>query len=372
VTVQNEVLAPPELGTNAPLDEVAAQWSAYIRSGAASDKALAAFEVWLDARPAHAKAFRRIEQAWSDVDLAAVKAILAAEDGLSDTEPFPRKVDVAGRAQTDAYPGSIDDRKASSVSSFQWRRSPSWNRFIPVAIAASLLIMGGAGILMVLRDSRTEFHYATVTGEIQSFVLDDGSTITLGGSSSISGVYSANRRDISLTSGRIHVDVASNPDRPFVVAVANTRVRVVGTAFDVELGSDDVRVAVERGIVRVTPADSDVGAQSLKAGEDLRAALSGQIAEVGAFDPASLQWRTGRLEYIDVPLDDVLAEVNRYREQKIRLADTKLGDLRVSLGVPTSNTDLLLSGLEATLPVRVTRSGIDVVISSAPIAPSLP
>jgi transmembrane sensor len=66
-------------------------------------------------------------------------------------------------------------------------------------------------------------------------------------------------------------------------------------------------------------------------------------------------WRDGLLQYRDEPLPLVIADVVRYSEHDIVIADPAVAELRVTGTVFTHDVESWLQSLEAALPVRVTR-----------------
>ncbi len=75
--------------------------------------------------------------------------------------------------------------------------------------------------------------YATGIGEQRSIVLADGSTVDLNSRSKIRIRFSSERRGVELIEGQALFKVAKDHARPFVVDSDGTRVRAVGTQFDV-------------------------------------------------------------------------------------------------------------------------------------------
>lgn len=329
MTKENETLTRPDQHSTASPTEVAVEWLALLQSGAASEQDIEVFKTWLSRYPSNFAAFRKIAQSWEDVGLAAMASELKREGVKSSSSPTLAE-DVAGLRV-------------------------SRRRLLSAGVAACLALALGIGVWTNRPEPVTEFQYATKVGEIRVVSLEDGSTITLGASTSVEGRFSKRNREVELNRGRAFFDVAPDSRRPFQVAVAKSEIVVVGTAFDVEYGLDAVQVSVERGRVEVVPRDSSSAGRgtSLAAGLQLRSSLSGSNGAATRFDTGSLSWRSGQLAYVDARLSDVIAEVNRYRSKKIRIADREIENLRVSFSVASDHTDVLLAGLEATLPIRV-------------------
>ena len=122
------------------------------------------------------------------------------------------------------------------------------------------------------------------------------------------------RRDYVLQHGEAFFAVAHDEARPFTVAAGDARVRVLGTRFDVRRSPGDrVRVEVEQGLVEVSrdlPNGASVarvaaGQGALADATGVRTAALAKAEDVGA-------WRRGRLAYAAAPLEDVVADLNRY------------------------------------------------------------
>ena len=101
----------------------------------------------------------------------------------------------------------------------------------------------------------------------------------------------------------------------------NTRVRAVGTRFSVRRDPADVQVVLVQGVVTVSSraANSDQPrAWTLKAGQQLIA--GGAVSGPSAVDVAlATGWLQNRLVFRDLPLNDAIAEVNRYTVDKVVL-----------------------------------------------------
>ena len=78
---------------------------------------------------------------------------------------------------------------------------------------------------------------------------------------------------------------------------------------------------------------------------------------------AASAWRDGRLVFQDESLAKAIGDVNRYSRIPIELRDPELEQLRLTAHVMTDQVDGWLSGLEAVLPVTVTRLPGRIVLS---------
>ena len=103
-----------------------------------------------------------------------------------------------------------------------------------VAIAAAIILLLGAW--WIFFPSRG-IHTITADTAIKQVQMDDGSTIWLrdGATIEYANSYGKQDRKLNLT-GEAFFEVAPDTSLPFIIAAANTQVRVVGTSFFGEYG----------------------------------------------------------------------------------------------------------------------------------------
>lgn len=62
------------------------------------------------------------------------------------------------------------------------------------------------------------------------------------------------------------------------------------------------------------------------------------------------------------PLDEAVAEINRYTHRRVVLADERLGDMRLSGAFNTNNTRIFVDMLTVHFPVTIVRSDDDRIV----------
>jgi transmembrane sensor len=257
--------------------------------GADGDAGLhAQHRAWLHSNPAHEIAWQKATKAWSVAGKTAAQSELpAAETG--NVLPF------AGRR----------------------RRVAIW---AAVAAAACMVAFIAPQLWQ-----RTSADFSTQTAELRTVQLSDGSTVQLGAQTSISVDLKADKRSLKLLGGRAFFDIAKDANRPFTVTARDVDITVLGTAFDVRLGEQEVSVAVQRGSVSVRQAASDFD-RRLSPGDQVTIAPRGGTAHVAAIQPSEVaEWRDGKLSAVKAPLSEVVAELRRYHKGWILIADDRLG-----------------------------------------------
>ncbi len=234
----------------------------------------------------------------------------------------------------------------------------------------------------VARPVTTE-TFATAIGESRVARLADGSTVTLNTATRIAVVYSPSSRDIYLAYGEANFEVAHEQARPFNVHAGKRVLQAVGTTFNVRLLSpDNVELTVTEGKVKVlhvpsrlpdTPAklrdeimhgETTVGAHETALVEpgfqSVRKLVPGEVE-------ARLAWQRGMVIFQGEPLEQVLAEVDRYTNTKFVLADEALRNVRVGGYFRAGDVDGLLVALRENFLIDSRRDAQGrVILTAAP------
>jgi transmembrane sensor len=229
------------------------------------------------------------------------------------------------------------------------------------AIGIAVLLAGSSASLGAFGPPSGWFaDEATGIGERRTVELADGSSIILDSATSLDIAYSASERRIVLRDGQIYVTVQPDANRAFVVEAGRGAVRALGTAFNVRMGNDGVRVDVTNHAVRVSVSETrSVNVQQGQGigitGDSLGAPAPIDIGSVTA-------WTRGEIVFDDRPLGDVVSEIARYRGGTVLFTDAALKDLTVTGVFNTADTDEFFEALQQTLPVRVIRLPLVTVI----------
>ncbi|MGE6300896.1 ferric citrate uptake sigma factor regulator FecR [Serratia liquefaciens] len=191
--------------------------------------------------------------------------------------------------------------------------------------------------------------YRTATGEIKPIVLSDGSQLVLNTASAVDVRYSAEKRLILLHSGEISL-ITGRDDRPFWVESRQGAMRALGTHFLVRENDDQTQLTVLEHAVEAQLAQFPQEKRRVNAGEQISfsAVAFGQQQAAGNGD----SWTRGVLSVSQWRLDQVLAELARYRHGRLD-CDPAIAGLRVSGSYPLKEPDRALLLLSQTLPIRL-------------------
>jgi len=303
----------------------AIEWYARLRLDALTPQERAACDAWRAASPENDRHFRALEALW------------AASDAL----PRERLQAILLRRAADPAPPAA-------------RRAMIWGLGAGCAALAAAAVIGWPR----WRDRTPAFamELATVKGERRTFSLPDGTVLTLNTGSRVSVRYFDDRRLATLAAGEALFSVAHDAARPFSVDAGPAEVRVLGTVFDVRRDDDRVWVGVESGTVSFsTGAWWDRQTVRLDAGH-VAQARGGSMVSPGLANVADLTaWRSGRLIFRDTAMGTVVAELNRYLDRPLRLAEPRLASLRVGGTFSIDDPQSMIEALPAIAPVSLGR-----------------
>ncbi len=332
------------------IDEAAAKWLARRYAGLSAVEGTE-FERWRQADPRHAMAFAELDATWQLLD-----GVRAPGAGVAAPDP-------------DAL--------------LPWSRRFRLRRFVPVLALAAALVVAYLGWWRPVQRAARHFSDDAVTavGGIQKLVLPDGSVVRLNTDSRVEVRYSADERRVRLVRGEAHFTVAKDRARPFFVAAGRVAVRAVGTAFNVRLQREAVEVLVTEGQVRVDDVArgetvlaprASAAAPLLVAGERAVIPTPGAaeaprpampIVSVGAVEiERALAWQDRRLEFVAVPLAEIVAEFNRYNRARLVIEDDALAQRRFGGSFRADEPETLVRLLQTRFGLRAERSGDETVL----------
>lgn len=272
------------------------------------------FSEWLRGGALHVQEFLFAQAVWKEFDHidADTRAKVDAAQASGAVIEFPQPH--APEARSKLLPSSM----VSSRCHGRWR----WVTAAGVAIVAL-----GALALRLAPGAET---YVTAIGGQESVKLDDGSVVHLNTDSRVRVQYSEHQRLVRLLEGEALFTVESDPSRPFVVLTDDTRIRALGTQFNVYRNASSVtRVTVLDGAVQVSRGSEP--SVRLSAGDEARVERVGHIAKSAAPDARyAVAWRARRLMFPGTPIAEIAAEFNRYNRTQIRVEGETLRNRRMS------------------------------------------
>lgn len=226
------------------------------------------------------------------------------------------------------------------------------------------LIAAGGGTALLAHESsqsslwqRAASDYRTFVGATRAITLADGTQVVLDTASAIDVHYSANERRIVLRAGAILVTSGYETSpvyRPLLVATPHGTATALGTRFSVRIDDGESRVAVFQGAVALRPLQLlRDGAPSLHLQAGQQAGYTRHaVQDIGKVEDSAAAWADGSLVAERMRLDELLAELGRYRHGVLR-CDESIAGLRVTGVYSLRDTDRSLANLALSLPVQL-------------------
>ena len=352
---------------NAQILEEATAWFIDFNEDQVDQNGQAEFSAWLRRSPEHVRAFLQVSAFWEDAET------LSKRPGL-DIESLIERA----KAERNVFPLERAERECA----------PSAHRQVQGGRNRKLLA-AAASVLLTLGVSITTWYtvfgahtYATAVGEQRSITLEDGSSVELNSRSRIKLRFTENERAVDLLEGQALFKVTKDSERPFVVRTGDTRVRAVGTQFDVYRKRTGTVVTVVEGRVAVAPnlrSGTPIPQPQLSLpeagprvgpGEFLVAAGEQLVVTQTLIEPPTVAniaiataWTDKRLVFEDTPLREVVEEFNRYNRQQLVIRDPELYDFHVSGVFPSTDSSRMVEFLRKRFGVTPSRSGDAIEIS---------
>lgn len=292
------------------IENEATDWLVLQTAGPLNPADALVFECWLQRSAQHRAIYENMRRTW---------------DSLASLQRQPGDLLRHTAALHTMAPVALRHRRRHWVSS-------------ALAVAASLLIAVvltsvwfGDPMVALIAD------HSSAPGEVRAVMLPDGSRADLGPSTAIRLHFRENERRIEVLGGSAYftaVPQAAAGGRPFIVDAGSLSARALGTQFLVERLPRGDSVAVTEHAVEVTVTDRDTTVRPtvLSPGQSLRYRRGGQpAATLASVDPQEIAaWRNGNLVFYQMPLGEVVAELNQYRRSRIVLTDDGLSARIVS------------------------------------------
>ncbi|MDQ9010205.1 FecR domain-containing protein [Acinetobacter gerneri] len=223
--------------------------------------------------------------------------------------------------------------------------SQQGEKYIQKMLAKTFVFSLCVGAVGYLSYSTIPFAYYTAdlktkTGEMQSFVLDDGSKITLGAKSAIKLDFTQDKREIDLVQGDLYIEVAKDKNRPLIVHTEQADFKALGTRFIVNEYHESSSLSMLDSKVLATSLNQAHQSRVVKQGQKLNADLTGlgQIAPLN-ISATEMAWDRQQILAEDLALSDLLTLLSRYHQGYLFFNKQALSQFKVN-GVINARQDL--------------------------------
>ena len=303
--------------------DAALGWVARLRDDAACDEDRQAFALWLGEDNSHQRAMDEALDLWDD--LGVVRRL----------------------------PAALEPAAAANQS-----------RWLPAAMAIAASLVLAILLWPQMTTDPVSNQYQTAMGERRDVRLPDGSRALLNTDSSVTVIYTGDERRIDLQRGEAWFQVEPDANRPFHVDAGEARITALGTAFNVYRDGGSTNITVTEGVVRVTEL-GETGArvaavEVLRENQQLIASSSGWELSVPDLEQ-QMAWRQGQLVAREMPLPELITQLQRYYDTDILLADPDLAALTVSGVFNLDQPEATLRALALSLDLKTEALGASTV-----------
>jgi transmembrane sensor len=331
------------------IEAVAARWVIRRQAEHWSEAEESQLNEWLAQSVAHRVAYIRLDTVW--VGTERLRALGAGVP--TGTIPRPKQHDRAG------------NRSAALIR----RLSDRWDGWARWGAAAAVILAVVTGVTWYSSVARAT-DYATRVGQVKTFKLADGSQVVLDTDSHITVSIDGHARRIKLLAGEAYFKVANDRSRLFVVGVGATQITDVGTEFSVRRQAQEMRVFVTEGRVALASNSNGImGEPTFVEAGTVAQTIKSKIVTRRVSDAEQeqlLSWQSGFVFFRDAELTEAVSELNRYRTQKIVVADPSLASLRVGGRFRATNAEAFLALLQERFPVVVEEHDTQILIKRRP------
>lgn len=306
------------------VDEIARAWLTKMRNPDADTAAVREeFDAWINAATAHREAYGRARRQF------AASAILKTSPRYGTAEAAKRRGRLAG-----------------------WMPAG-----VGAAAAALFIVAIGTGTVTLpglesesASTAQAAVPMTTKHGEIRTFPLEDGSSLTLDTDSQALVTLNPDRA-IELVKGRARLRIAAH-NTPMHLAAGSVDLTADSAEIDIGIDRDGaVELVLTKGAARLATDFDPSRATQLTAGRSLAFERDGKPSESRAEIPST--WPEGWVDYRSVRLSALVAEANRYASPRLVLDDPALGGLEVTGRFQVNRTEHLAKRIGQLFDLRV-------------------
>ncbi len=221
---------------------------------------------------------------------------------------------------------------------------------------AAALLIGVSAALIFFNTSEKEMLFTQVVlmgKPNEKFQLPDGTNIFVNGPADIQYAFSAKARNIKLE-GEAYFEVSKDADRPFVIDMNNSYVKVLGTSFLVNTNNDLVQVNVKEGLVEFGQTASE-DKVLLEAGA--MGVLSNSVLQKSQLNNDNyLSWHTRKLVFEAAQLPLVFADLEQTYQVKFSFDQSRFEQCRLTANFDNEKLQDVLSTIEVIFNINFSQT----------------
>ena len=309
---------------------------------------------WIESSAGNRRYFEQFKLIWDK------SREIALNSKVDENAAWSRFLD---RVSSESFAGNKPNTIYSDDLVVAGKRQPfAGNNLLFRAAALLALVITGILAYFVLRSlaGPEEMQLAT-TIQAEKTVLPDGSNITLNKNSTLSypSKFSKKDRRVKLK-GEAFFSIQPDRQKPFVVAVNEVTVTVLGTSFNIRETPDSTVIVVETGLVRV---NGKAGQVDLKAGEKTTIHhRDGTLKKEMQPDKLYNYYRTKTFTCDNTPLWKLVEVLNEAYGTNIIIGNPNIRNLPLTTTFNEEPIDKILNIISQTLDISLRQEGDTIIL----------
>ena len=232
------------------------------------------------------------------------------------------------------------------------------NKFIAVCVVAISVII--LTVFEVYNSFQPVFskNYISKNEKILNITLPDNSVIDLDVKSQVKVNYYKDKRVIDFTRGVAFFNIAKDKTKPFTIKVGNTRIKVIGTKFEVINLGKNTTINLDEGLVQVDylygENNRSKTIEFLTRSDTLTVNDQGKILKHNKINLEYIAtWKKDIIAFNKTTLQEAFGLFTQYSTQKVEFETQELALLTVSGKFSTLHYDSFLESIKLIYPLRI-------------------
>lgn len=225
-------------------------------------------------------------------------------------------------------------------------------------VAAVIFILLGVGAVIYLQmksKPSSELVRVDTGNETNTLVktLNDGSVIYIAQNSlfSFPREFKSDSRNVELK-GEAFFDIASNPEKPFIIETDEALIEVLGTAFNVKTQNGKAfELIVDRGKVKVTLKNDPSHSELVVAGEKI-STVKNNLVKTKYTSNSDNRWYKHRMHFKDESLQNTISVLNRNFNTTFAVADEETGNRKLTVTFDNDTAETMTELICGTLNLK--------------------
>ena len=238
------------------------------------------------------------------------------------------------------------------------RRIYNWYAVAAAVLLIPMLIAGGIWVItqnqedMVIAEAPTTSTLFAPMGSRVSFSLPDGTQGWLNSGSSLEYQIPFNRNRQIAVLGEAWFDIAHDANHPFEITAGNSKVKVLGTKFNLNAYPEDkyVEVVLEEGKVEFSVSGQST---AIEMNPDERLVFKDGAIYIDKTEAAKYAaWKEGKLVFRGDPMAEVARRIERWYNVDVELVDQELEKYVIRGTFQDDSLEEVFQYLNMTSPIR--------------------